>query len=577
MRISIVSVEDSLISVGVRKVSSFIKRLNPDTTSYYIPLTNYRSFRSILRPGYADTLDTQIQARRMAERVAHADIVAFSAMTHVAKHTQLIIQEVRRINPSAYVVWGGIHPIIVPEDAIAHADAICTGEGEFAFEEFFDAFCDGRDFTSTRNFWFNYKGRVIRNGFRPLMTSSEMNTLPRPTYGRDELVYRARLGTYSELTPGDYINNVGSAYNTVWVIGCPFKCTYCGNTKFIENDTSYTRLRHSSPSWVVDEIAAARRVHPHITSVVFHDDSFLALPTKVLEEFGRLYKERIRLPFCIQGVIPNFVRREKIEVLLDAGLNRVRMGIQSGSERILKFYKRPSPPKKILEAAEVLADYSRYMIPPAYDMIVDNPIETREDVIETLELTYRMRRPFTFNMYSLRVMPNTDLAKQFESLDISTDEMATRNYHDLNPTYANCLLMLLSVFRPPRWLFRQLLKPVKAMSRQQPQYRRLLLLVRLLMLSKRQLSHLRFMDFSVVPGRMAWLMWRLGIVRFWNRHLVPKFRRKSTVSQTRTPSATGTPGPTHTPGPTKTPGPTQTPQGHAATPLPILTGCGEAP
>lgn len=58
MRISIVGAEDSRISVGVRKVSSFIKRLNPDTTTYYIPLTNFPSFESILRAGYADPLDT---------------------------------------------------------------------------------------------------------------------------------------------------------------------------------------------------------------------------------------------------------------------------------------------------------------------------------------------------------------------------------------------------------------------------------------------------------------------------------------------------------------------------------------
>ena len=47
---------------------------------------------------------------------------------------------------------GGIHPIIVPEDAIQHADAICTGEGEFAFAEFFDAFKNGRDYLRFMDF-----------------------------------------------------------------------------------------------------------------------------------------------------------------------------------------------------------------------------------------------------------------------------------------------------------------------------------------------------------------------------------------------------------------------------------------
>ena len=41
-------------------------------------------------------------------------------------------------------------------------------------------------------------------------------------------------------------------------------------------------------------------------------------------------------------MIPNYVEEDKIALLVDAGMNRVRMGIQSGSEKILEFYKRPT-------------------------------------------------------------------------------------------------------------------------------------------------------------------------------------------------------------------------------------------
>lgn len=58
------------------------------------------------------------------------------------------------------------------------------------------------------------------------------------------------------------------------------------------------------------------------------------------------------------------------------------MGIQSGSEHILEFYKRSSPPEKIRAAGEVIGRFApSYHLPPAYDLIVDNPIETRQDVV----------------------------------------------------------------------------------------------------------------------------------------------------------------------------------------------------
>ena len=47
-------------------------------------------------------------------------------------------------------------------------------------------------------------------------------------------------------------------------------------------------------------------------------------------------------------------KEDKIALLLDAGMNRVRMGIQSGSENILEFYKRPTKLNRIKESTKIL-------------------------------------------------------------------------------------------------------------------------------------------------------------------------------------------------------------------------------
>jgi hypothetical protein len=39
-------------------------------------------------------------------------------------------------------------------------NAICTGDGEFAFEEFLDAFEDDRDYTNTKNCRFRSTAEV---------------------------------------------------------------------------------------------------------------------------------------------------------------------------------------------------------------------------------------------------------------------------------------------------------------------------------------------------------------------------------------------------------------------------------
>ena len=521
--------EDALMNVGFRKMAAQIKKLHRDTTVYYVAYNNYRSMKSILLGRYGDAPSVPDEVIcEMASPLAQADLVAFSSMTGYAPLTRGLIQRIRKINPDAFIVWGGIHPIIVPEDAIQYADAICTGEGEFAFESFLEAFKKGEDFTTTNNFWFRYKSvqdkeKIIKNSFLPLMTNDQMNALPQLSYGEEEWIYSRKNGGYIPLSRELYIRYNGLGYNTVWSIGCPFKCSYCGNTKFIENDAAYRKIRHPSVQYILDEIKQARTVHHHISNIVFHDDSFMALPMETLSIFAKKYKQQIDLPFAVYGVIPNYVREDKLALLVEAGLNRVRMGIQNGSENILKFYERPTPPQKVLESARIINKFKKFMIPPAYDIILDNPIETREDVVTNLEFIRELPRPFTLNVFSLRVIPNTSLEKKLKMMKISLDEISA-NYVGVFPSLANCLVFIMAAMPIPDWVFQRWLKKVQPVLSPQKHHPYLLAVCRAVFLVRRFFDHLKFMDFTVITGnKIVYLAWKVGLVKFWQKHILAKF------------------------------------------------------
>jgi anaerobic magnesium-protoporphyrin IX monomethyl ester cyclase len=527
MRIKLVSLEDGITSCGFRKMAAFAARINEDTESCYVSTNRYRSIRNGLRgtlgsAGSLEPEDIDVAARGLVD----ADIVGFSSMTGYAELTRRLIARVKELDPSTYVIWGGIHPIIHPEDAIlADVDAICTGEGEFAFEELHGLLRDGRDPSGVRNFWFKRPdGEVVRNHFLPLMSTDQMESLPFPQYGEGETIYEAGIG-FRPMTARHYIDNDGLSYTTLWSIGCPFHCTYCGNTKFISNDPKYKRIRHPSARYIVDEVKTARERFPHLSHVSFHDDSFMAIPYREIEEFAELWKAELDLPFAVYGVIPNYVKRDKFELLTWAGMNRVRMGIQSGSRRTLDFYKRPSPPEKILAAGAVNASFApRYHIPPAYDIITDNPIETREDIRDTLQLLYDMQRPYTLFIYSLKVIPNTELERAMKELGVDIEEISA-TFMAIPPRVNNLLLYLLTLWRPPTWLWRRLLRRVRASTEPQRLYPRLGRLLRGMYLARRAMSHLAKLDFSATPGRTGHVFWRLGIVGLWRRHLTRRMPR----------------------------------------------------
>ena len=537
MKVSLVCLEDGIMACGFRKFAGYARRLHAETEVNFVSTNNLRSLSAALMgsTGGGGELNAD-QVDEIAQGLSGRDLLGFSSMTGYAGLTRAVIRRVREISPSTTIIWGGIHPIIHPEDAImADVDGICTGEGEFAFEQFFQALKEGRDYTATRNFWFRDGEEIIRNDFLPLQTSQEMESLPFPLHSGESL-YEPGVG-FRPIGLTDRLTHGGLSYNTVWSIGCPFKCSYCGNTKFIENDVGYRKIRHPSARYAVEEIKRVRELQPWLSTVCFHDDSFMAIPYDQLAEFAEIWRAELGIPFAVYGVIPNYVREDKIQALTWAGMNRIRMGVQSGSQAILDFYKRPTPPEQVVEASQVCAEFApRYQIPPAYDIIMDNPIETRQDVVDTLEMIYSFGRPFTLNVFSLRVIPNTELERVMRERGVDIEEISS-NYANVPPRWANILLYLLVVWRPPRWLFDRMLRGVRSSAEEQTLYPVAGGLMRAVYMIKRGVDHLRHLDFSTIPGYTGYWLWKVGLVEWWWRNVIPRMdkparkikRRRETV------------------------------------------------
>ena len=50
-----------------------------------------------------------------------------------------------------------------------------------------------------------------------------------------------------------------------------------------------------------------------------------------------------------------------------------------------------------------------------------------------------------------------------------------------------------------------------------------MLVFRTLYILKRIWDHLLFMDFSAIAGKPGYILYKMGIVDFWRKHVVPKY------------------------------------------------------
>ena len=106
---------------------------------------------------------------------------------------------------------------------------------------------------------------------------------------------------------------------------------------------------------------------------------------------------------------------EKIKLLTDAGFTGLKMGIQSGCERVRRFVfaRVGETDEVIMKAARILRKWAHGK--NCYYMITDNPYESEEELVQSIRFTSRVPRPFSLSLYSLNFYPGTAIYNSGQS------------------------------------------------------------------------------------------------------------------------------------------------------------------
>jgi len=302
------------------------------------------------------------------------DILAVTANSIEFEKFEELIEQAKGIKPKPFVLVGGVHSTVAPEEVIENpfVDALCRGEGENAWKAFLTRFIHNNDISKIKNMWVKTDSGVIKNPMGPLISEDKLWERPLDYSFFDKRHFTA---------PFD-----GKIYHRGQIEssrGCPFSCTYCANTatkKIYKGLGKFVRIRPFDN--LVDAIR--KQVELGCEMIQFQDECFLSIPHDHLEKFCRWYGEEIKLPMMVQ-TRPESVKEEKIKLLAEMNTPvQISCGIESGSERILfEICNRKTRPDQIKKTFDII---KKYPIRTTGYTMIGFPTETRKEAFQTISL-----------------------------------------------------------------------------------------------------------------------------------------------------------------------------------------------
>ncbi len=430
MNIALISPYPDLHVFGIRTISACLKREGHDVNIFLLPKQFTERYEN-------RTLNEIVNLSKKS------NLIGISLMTNFFDNAIQITKKLKE-NYDIPILWGGIHPTIRPEECLNYADMVCIGEGEEALVELSNKMEDGHYYYDVRGIWFKDKEKIITNPIQPLTQS--LDHIPFPDYD-----YRTHFilnnGCIQKMDMKLLNRHLGGTYMTMPTRGCPFGCAYCCNNTINKMYPNQKPLRKRSTDHIIKELMEAKKLLPFIDRIIFDDDAFLSLSVNEIKEFSEKYKKNVSLPLVIGGVTPSTLNREKLSHLVDAGLNFIRMGIQTGSERTKKLYNRRHTNQQVEKAVKIINEFKDRIKTAQYDIILDNPWETDEDLIETLMFLSKLPAPYRLSLFSLNFYPETELYRKAKMDGIITDDLNDvyrKHFHRCNKTYLNSLFFLLN-------------------------------------------------------------------------------------------------------------------------------------
>ncbi len=261
----------------------------------------------------------------------------------------------KKWHPDSFVIMGGIHPTMLPEEVLRNKniDIVVRREGEEILNQLYDSIKKGKDYSKIKGISFkDKKGRIVHNELALLF--DDLDRLPQFPYH----LFEQHLDKYD-------LGIVMSAR------GCPYNCIFCS-----QRHVSGGRYRFKSPEKVIGELELLINKYK-LHRIEFWDDNFVVNKQRT-KKLCRLMHEKglhKKAKFMCQ-TRGDAIDQDILRHLKEAGFDAISLGLETTKERLLQLLNKGETVEQNLRAV-YLAKKMGFKVEATF--ILGIPTETNEE------------------------------------------------------------------------------------------------------------------------------------------------------------------------------------------------------
>jgi radical SAM superfamily enzyme YgiQ (UPF0313 family) len=413
-----------------RVINQFKSNLFPLGLVYIATILNNKGYNVKI---FDSSFDKNLESIKIKISAFNPDLVGVSVTSDLYDNMKDIIEFSKE--EGAFTIIGGPHATIAFKEClndIDKLDVVALGEAEKTIVELVESLDKIKD---VKGIAYKKNGEIIVNQQREV--TFKLDELPFPN--------RELLDNYDKYLRSGIIG-------ITLARGCPFNCKFCQPA---ERKIFGDQIRYRSPTSIADELLFLYNKYNKYEFYICND--LFTYNKKWINEICDKLEEREllgKIRFIVLSRVDLF-DEEMARILKKLGVHRVLLGVESGSERVLKFLQKETNLDVIKKSFKIA---KKYKIKTHGLFILGSPDETKESLADTARLIDEIKPsqvmlslfsplPGTYLYDDYKDKLNITSCQQYDYYDYSAGKLNVKNE---NVTFEDVIRLKKKIFSKRR-------------------------------------------------------------------------------------------------------------------------------